>query len=76
MFQCFLEKCKTSEYGDAPQKGVECVFPMKYEGKIYNGCVPGTGQNTWCSTKGEYDIKYVFGNLLAFGSNHLLLKPI
>ena len=54
MFQCILEKCKTSEYGDAPQKGVECVFPMKYEGKIYNGCAPGTGESTWCSTKGEY----------------------
>ena len=25
---------------------------MKFDGKIYNGCVPDVGGASWCSTKG------------------------
>ena len=65
-FNCILEKCKTTEYGDAPQKGVECVFPMKFDGKIYNGCVPDVGGASWCSTKGMIP-KMIFVIFLLLG---------
>ena len=66
------EKCKTTEHEDAPQKGVECIFPMKYDGKIYNGCVPDQGTSSWCSTKGII-LKMIFVIFWTVGGNIIFL---
>ena len=58
LFLYLTEKCMTtSERGFedfiGPQKGVECIFPMKLGGKTYHRCVPDDNSCNWCSTKGN-----------------------
>ena len=54
----YIEKCVTTSDGTVgPQKAVECIFPMRYQGKVYYGCVPdrdGKQECDWCSTKGKF----------------------
>ena len=55
-YQFISDKCTTTKYGNGPQKGVDCIFPIKYQGKTYTGCVPYVGvASSWCSTKGMYN---------------------
>ena len=54
----YIDKCVTTSEGIVgPQKAVECIFPMRFKEKIYNGCVPDRNEKQecdWCSTKGNY----------------------
>ena len=53
----YIDKCVTTFDGIVgPQKGAECIFPMKFQGKIYDGCVPvlANQECDWCSTKGKF----------------------
>ena len=53
----YIDKCVTSSDGTVgPQKAVECIFPMRFQGKVYHGCVPDRDEKQacdWCSTKGK-----------------------
>ena len=54
----YIDKCVTTSTGIVgPQKGLDCIFPMTFQGKIYDGCVPDRDELSecdWCSTKGKF----------------------
>ena len=49
----------TNEFG--PQKGVQCIFPIKHRGGIYYTCMPDDTGCHWCSTKIDENGNHVNG---------------
>ena len=48
-FILFITECRTKNNGPEPNK--PCLFPFKYQDKVYNECTTdGYGSTYWCAT--------------------------
>ena len=55
-----LNSLKVNTYG-GNSNGAPCVFPFKYQNKIYYQCTNVDRDNIWCSTTYDFDIDGKFG---------------
>ena len=54
---------KTCVTVSGPNPGKPCVFPFRYQNKVYTGCDtdPDDSTKTWCSTKTDKNGRHVTG---------------
>lgn len=67
---CLKKACPKTMTEGGTGKGQACVFPFKYQNKLYYKCAPWVKGN-WCSTTSVYAGKWGFckDNLKSYGGN-------